>query len=116
MQINVTTRHGHLNEATQEKLTAKAEKLLKYFERLTSIELIVDLKDSHRPRVDVSVSAEHKHDFLGHAEADNLIAAADSALHKVEQQLRRYKEKVQERHRDGAAKRIEESPVEPSDE
>lgn len=111
MQINVTTRHGHLNEATQEKFTSKAEKLLKLFDRLTSIEIVVDLKDTHKPRVDVNVSAEHKHDFVSHDQGDNLIAVFDSALHKMEQQLRRYKDKVQHRNRDGASKRIEDDAV-----
>ena len=112
MQINVTTRHGHLNEATQEKLTARAEKLLKFFERLSAIEIVVDLKDPQRPRVDVNVSAEHKHDFVSHDQGDNLVAVADSALHKMEEQLRRYKEKVQNRHRDGSVKRVDEEPAE----
>ncbi|TWT30414.1 Ribosome hibernation promoting factor [Posidoniimonas corsicana] len=112
MQINVTTRHGHLNEATQEKLTAKAEKLQRFFERLSAIEIVVDLKDPHRPRVDVNVSAEHKHDFVSHDQGDNLIAVADSALHKMEEQLRRYKEKVQNRHRDASVKRLEDETVE----
>ena len=115
MQINVTTRHGHLNEATQEKITTKAEKLLKFFDRLTAIEVVVDLKDSHKPRVDVNVNAEHKHDFVSHDQGDNLIAVADSALHKMEQQLRRYKDKVQNRHRDAAGKRVEDEPADVAD-
>lgn len=107
MQINVTTRHGHLNEATQEKLTAKAEKLLRYFERLSSIEVVVDLKVAARPRVDINVSAEHRHDFVAHDQGDNLLAVADSAIAKMEQQLKRYKEKVQDHHRQPQAKRME---------
>ncbi|MEM6799624.1 MAG: ribosome-associated translation inhibitor RaiA [Planctomycetota bacterium] len=107
MQINVTTRHGHLNDATQERLTSKAEKLVRIFERLTSIEVIVDLKDSSKPRVDLKVSAEHKHDFIAHDQAENLLTAVESAVHKMEQQLRRYKEKVQTRGRDPNAKRQE---------
>lgn len=113
MQINVTTRHGRLNESKQEKLTAKAEKLLRFFERLTSIDVVVDLKDADHPRVDVNVSAEHKHDFVAHCQSDNLLGAADAAFAKVEQQLRRYKEKVQGRHRDGAPKRLEPEQLEP---
>lgn len=107
MQINVTTRHGQLNETKQDKLTAKAEKLLRFFDRLTSIDVVVDLKDPDHPRVDVNVSAEHKHDFVAHDQSDNLLSAADAAFQKVEQQLRRYKEKVQARHRDPASKRLE---------
>ncbi|MEE8450772.1 MAG: HPF/RaiA family ribosome-associated protein, partial [Thermoguttaceae bacterium] len=45
------------------------------------------------------VSAEHKHDFVATSRTDNLMTAIDSVVEKMEQQLRKYKEKVQTRHR-----------------
>ncbi|MFV2045483.1 MAG: HPF/RaiA family ribosome-associated protein, partial [Anaerolineales bacterium] len=66
MQIQISTRHGHLNGSTQSRVESKAKKLLRIFDRLTSIEVIFDLKDSDNPRVDMKVSAEHKHDFVAH--------------------------------------------------
>ena len=99
MQISISARHGHLSEATQAKITAKLEKLPKYFERLTSVELTVDLEHRESPSVDLRVSAEHKHDFVATEQASELIAAVESAVHKIEQQLRKYKEKVQDHHR-----------------
>jgi len=70
VQLSISTRHGHLSEPTQEKLKARADKLNRFFERLTSIELTVDLEDQQKPKVDVKVSAEHKHDFMAHSESD----------------------------------------------
>lgn len=105
MQINITTRHGSLNDSTQEKVLSKVQKLPRFFDRLSSIEVIVDLKDAAKPRVDLKVSAEHKHDFLSHDQTDGLMTAVESAVHKMEQQLRRYKEKVQSRGRDPNARR-----------
>ena len=107
MQIQVTTRHGHLSEASQEKISAKAEKLTRIFERLTAIEVIVDLTDEATPRVDLKVSAEHKHDFVAHDQSDNLMGSVDAVIHRLEQQLRKYKEKVQERHRSNDSRRRE---------
>ncbi|MEM9186786.1 MAG: ribosome-associated translation inhibitor RaiA [Planctomycetota bacterium] len=107
MQINLTARHGHLNEATQDQIKSKAEKLLRIFERITAIELIVDLKESSKPRVDIKVDAEHKHDFQAHDQSENLLTAVESTVHKLEQQLRRYKERLQERGRDPNARRQE---------
>jgi len=105
VQLSIATRHGHLSEASQEKLKAKAEKLSRIFDRLTSIQMTVDLKDPHNPKVDLNVSAEHKHDFVAHEQSDNLLAAVDAVISKVEQQLRKYKEKVQQKHREPDAKR-----------
>lgn len=110
MQLSITARHGHLTEATQEKLKAKAEKLSRIFERLMAIEIVVDLNNSQRPKVDLKVSAEHKHDFVAHEQGDSLVGALEAAVNKVEEQLRRYKERVVERHRNPDVRR-QEMPV-----
>ena len=99
MQVNISARHGHLSDETKSKITAKAERLLRLFDRLLSIDVTVDLEHQENPSVDVRVSAEHKHDFLAVERATSLMAALDGAIHKLEQQLRKYKEKVQSRHR-----------------
>jgi putative sigma-54 modulation protein len=104
VQISVSVRHGHLSEASQEKLKAKAEKFGRIFERIMAIELVVDLSDEQSPQVGINVSAEHKHDFVAHAQADSLLSAFDSAQAKIETQLRKYKEKVQERNRGPAGR------------
>ncbi len=105
MQINITTRHGHIGEETQERLTTKVEKLTRHFDRLTAIELVIDLQDNHKPRVDLLVDAEHKHDFRAHDQGDNLLTLVESVVHKMDQQLRKYKEKTIDGHRDSGAKR-----------
>jgi ribosome hibernation promoting factor len=107
VQIKVSTRHGQLSEASQEKISAKAEKLTRIFDRLTAIEVIIDLSDETNPKVDLKVAAEHKHDFVAHDQSESLMASVDNAIEKLEQQLRKYKEKVQERHRSGEPRRRE---------
>ena len=104
MQIRISTRHGHLSEATQAKISAKLERLPRLFERLTAIELTVDLEHKEAPTVDLRVSAEHKHDFVATEQADELMASVDGCLHKVEQQLRKYKQKIQDHHKRTGAK------------
>lgn len=99
MQIRISTRHGHLSEATQAKISAKLERLPRLFERLTAIELTVDLEHKESPAVDLRVSAEHKHDFVATEQAEELMASVDGCLHKVEQQLRKYKQKIQDHHK-----------------
>jgi putative sigma-54 modulation protein len=109
VQLSITTRHGHLTEATQARLRARAEKLGRFFERLTAIVVVVDLSDSQQAKVDLQVSAEHKHDFVAHEQGQSLMGAVDAACEKIEQQLRKYKERVQERHRNPDARRQETS-------
>lgn len=98
MQINITARHGHLTEDTKEFIREKAEKLTHFFERLTSIVVTVDLK-SDLKRVEFVVSAEHKHDFVAQESHGDVRAAVDLVVDKLEAQLRKYKEKVQDHRR-----------------
>jgi len=107
VQQSIAIRHGHLSEETQAKLKGKAEKLGRYFDRLSAIEIIVDLKDAQAPQVDIKVSAEHKHDFVAHDTADNLFTAFEIVVQKIEQQLRKYKERVQQRNRNSQLRRQE---------
>ncbi|MFV2068859.1 MAG: ribosome hibernation-promoting factor, HPF/YfiA family [Pirellulales bacterium] len=105
MQVNISTRHGHLSDKTQEKIRSKVERLSRYFERLAAIEVTVNLDNQDAPTVEILVSAEHKHDFVATEKSTALMASVDGAVRKVEQQLRKYKEKIQERHRDPEIRR-----------
>jgi len=97
VHIEITTRHGSLGPEQQAYLQQKAEKLLKYFGRLMSIEIAAEPR-KHDWSVEVLVSAEHKHDFVTRVEAATPEMAMDGCLHKMEEQLRRYKERVQDHH------------------
>ncbi len=99
MQQSIAVRHGQLSEASQAKLQSKVEKVGRFFERLTAIEVVVDLNDEHALEVEIMVSAEHKHDFIARDKSNNLWSAVDGAVQKIEHQLRKYKERVQQRHR-----------------
>jgi ribosome hibernation promoting factor len=99
VQIKISTRHGVLSDESQEKIRAKVQRLERYFERLTSIEVTVDLKSSESPAVHLHVSAEHKHDFVAHEETTDLFKSVDGVVQKMEEQLRRYKERIQGHHR-----------------
>jgi putative sigma-54 modulation protein len=95
VHIEISTRHGVLSPEQQTYLHDKAEKLQKYFGRLMAIEVSVD-QIKHAWDVEILVSAEHKHDFVAEEQGPTPEAAMDACVHKVEQQLRRYKEKVQD--------------------
>lgn len=98
MQIKIAARHGHLSEAAQQLIRDKAEKLLHYFERLTLIEVAVDLHDD-RKTVEMRALAEHKHEFVAHETNGELQVSLDAAVDKLTHQIRKYKEKIQDHRR-----------------
>jgi putative sigma-54 modulation protein len=110
VQIKISARHGHLSESTQSFIQEKAEKLMRFFDRLTSIEITVDLKDDLRT-VEFLVSAEHKHDFVARASDSDIHACVDMVIDKLEGQLRRYKEKVQDHRRRSSTGEVADRPA-----
>lgn len=111
MQIKISTRHGHVSEETQAKITTKVERLTRFFDRISAVEVTIDLEHREAPSVDLRVSAKHKHDLVATDHSDNLMASIDNVVEKMEQQLRKYKQKVQDRHR-GSAHRQQGAPSE----
>ena len=93
MQINLSTRHGHLSTETQEKLTSKLEKLPRYLDRIVAVHVTIDLEHDESPDVEIRVAVPRSPDFVAREKGDGLKASFDGALHKIEQQLRRFKEK-----------------------
>jgi putative sigma-54 modulation protein len=94
VQINVSARHGHLKQADQQLITEKVEKVRKFYDRINSIAVTVDLERVDTPHVEINVSAEAAPDFVATATASSVLAALDMAVQKVEQQVRKHKEKV----------------------
>jgi len=101
VEIRISTRHGNLSEQTRERIAEKLGKLSRLFERLESVELTIDLEHREAPRVDMKVSTRHSRDFVASSQTGSLMSSVDDALEKMEQQLRKQKEKLQDRHRSG---------------
>jgi putative sigma-54 modulation protein len=110
VQIKISARHGHVSEATQDFIREKAQKLNRLFERLTMIEVTVDLKNEGQVWVEFLVKAEHKHDFVAHESHPDLLAAVDLVMNKLEMQVRRYKERIQDRRRTPSAGEVAGGP------
>lgn len=95
MQVAITSRHGTLSPSANDYISGKAEKILTFHDRVTAIGITVDFANG-KSKVELLVDAEHKHNFVASETADDAIAAFDLALHKMEQQIRKYKERIQD--------------------
>lgn len=94
MQVAITCRHGNLHADTRDHVAQKAEKLLTFFDRITAIQVTFDFSNG-AVLAEILVDAEHKHNFVATETSAEAGVAFDSALSKMEQQLRKYKEKIQ---------------------
>lgn len=94
MQVNVSARHGSLTGPDQELVREKVEKVRRLYDRINSIQVTVDMQHQDQPHVEINVSAEHSQDFVATAKATTVISALDLSIQKIEQQLRKHKEKL----------------------
>ncbi len=84
--------------------------MTRFFDRISAITVVADLEHKESVRIDLQISAEHTHDFVSHDIAPELIQAVDGSIQKMEQQLRKFKEKQQEpRHKNN----VKEAPLSP---
>ena len=96
MQVRVSGRHMAVSDGVSAYCNEKAARLTRFFDRIQSIEVILDGKDGSHT-AEVIVHSEHTNPFVGHETHADLYAAIDLALDKVEEQVRRHKEKLRNR-------------------
>ena len=93
MNVTISTRHGSVSEQTQAHLESKVEKLSRNFDTVTGIDILIDLANREKPTLSVTVKQKNGADALATIENTELLTAMDTALDKLEQQLRKAKEK-----------------------
>ncbi|MEZ6078418.1 MAG: HPF/RaiA family ribosome-associated protein [Pirellulaceae bacterium] len=110
MQVNVSARHGSLSGHDQEVIREKTEKVRRLYDRAMRLKSpsIFSVKKSRTSRSMYRLS--NSHDFIASAKATTVIAALDGAIQKVEQQLRKHKEKLTG-HKSTSVKHITPEPV-----
>ncbi len=96
MQIVVSARHADVTGEMKEYAERKASKLLKYYDKIQEIEVVLDC-DSAKPRVEIIVNAEHKNMFVARETGDDFFACIDLAVDKLSRQLTKHKDKHRNR-------------------
>jgi putative sigma-54 modulation protein len=96
VQIVVSARHANITEEMKEYAERKTSKLLKYYDKIQEIEVVLD-HDSAQHRVEIIVNAEHKNMFVASETGDDLFACTDLAVDKLGRQLTKHKDKHRNR-------------------
>lgn len=102
MQIQVSGRGVEVGEALRSHIQSQVdEHVQKYIDRVNSIQAVVS-KDAHLFRVDLTGNVGTHSGFAvrSRGESNDVYAAFDDALGKISKQLRRYKRKLTNHHKD----------------
>mgnify|MGYP000412773546 CR=1 FL=1 len=98
MQVKVTGRHMSVTEAMKSYAEEKAQKLIRYFNRIQEIRVVLDF-DGTRPMVEFIVDVERASDFVASETNDDMYAAIDKTADKLEAQLHKHKERLRGHHK-----------------
>lgn len=96
MQVTVTGRHMGVSDALRAYCQEKAERLPRFLDRILSIAIVVEGKEGVH-NVEMIVHSAGAQPFVAHEQHTDAYAAVDLLLDKMEEQLRRYKERHRNR-------------------
>ena len=104
MTVEITARHMEATAPLQEYARGKGDVLKVSFPRLENVHIILDVQ-KHRHTATFVVQAKNRIRTEAEESSDNMRAAIDAAFDKIERQLRRRRDRVQD-HK--AAMKLEE--------
>lgn len=109
MQISISGKQIDIGSSLQEHVKDRLEKgVKKYFDRAVNSNVVFS-KEAHLFRADILVNEGTGKGFIikGNSSSDDIYTAFDSALLRIEKQLRKYKNKIKDHHKT----KISELPV-----
>ena len=103
MQIDVTGHHVEVTPSLRNYVTSKMSRLERHFDHVTDIHCILTVeKLRHRAEATVNISGGK---LFADATEEDMYAAIDGMVDKLDRQIRRHKEKVTDHHAREADKR-----------
>jgi len=98
MKVKIEERHMEQSDPLREYAISKAESLQKFFDGIISVEVTMDVEKERR-LVTVFAHLINKKVAKASAESDDMYVSIDSAMDKIERQLKKVKEKLKDKHK-----------------
>ncbi len=99
--VNVIGRHVEVTEPMKDYAIEKISKLVKLGPRLIDVKVTMDIQKLEH-RVDIWMQFNNL-EIKSHAVSDNMYASIDKAADRLQDQLLKYKDRIQDHHARGAA-------------
>jgi putative sigma-54 modulation protein len=92
MQINLTGRHLDITDAMRSYVTNKFERLERHFDHMTNVHVILSI-EKLRQKAEASFHISG-HDVYADSEHEDMYAAIDTLVDKLDRQVLKHKEKM----------------------
>jgi putative sigma-54 modulation protein len=97
MQINLTGHHVDITDSMRDYVNNKMERLERHFDNVTDVHVILSVeKLRHKAEATMHLSGNN---LFADATEEDMYAAIDGLVDKLDRQVKKHKEKVTNHHR-----------------
>ncbi|MBD3609567.1 MAG: ribosome-associated translation inhibitor RaiA [Gammaproteobacteria bacterium] len=97
MQLNITGHHIEVTDSMRSYVTEKIQKIDNHFDYVGNVHVILSVEKT-RQKAEATVNIAGG-ELFANSEDENLYAAIDSMVDKLDRQIKKHKEKVKDHHR-----------------
>jgi putative sigma-54 modulation protein len=97
MQMSVSGHHMDITPALRSYVENKFERLERHFDQITNVHVILSV-EKERQKAEATINVA-RGDLFADAEHENMYAAIDGLVDKLDRQLKKHKEKLSDHHR-----------------
>ena len=99
MQINITGHHVELTPALRDYVNNKMQKIQRHFANITNIHVTLSVDKKFQQKAEAKINLA-KAEIIAESESENMYAAIDLLIDKLDRQVVKHKEKMNH-HGDG---------------
>lgn len=111
MQLNLTGHHIEVTPSLRDYVSSKLQRLERHFDQVTNVNFVLSV-EKQRQKAEATINVT-KNQLFAESTDEDMYAAIDSLVDKLDRQIRKHKEKITDHHRsDGGLKDqpLEEAP------
>jgi putative sigma-54 modulation protein len=103
MQLSISGHHVEISESLKNYINSKMQKVERHFDQVIDAHVVLDVeKQRHKAETTLQLSGSTIH---AASENDDMYAAIDAMVDKLDRQVRKHKEKISDHHqREGGIK------------
>jgi putative sigma-54 modulation protein len=92
MQISIDGHHVDVTESMQDYIRTKMDRIERHFDQVVDVHVVLSVeKQRHKAEATIHVAGNTIH---AHSENDDMYAAIDLLLDKLDRQVKKHKEKL----------------------
>ena len=92
MQINIDGHHVELTDSMQEYIRSKMTRIERHFDQVVDVHVVLSVeKQRQMAEATIHVAGNNLH---AHSESEDMYAAIDALLDKLDRQVKKHKEKL----------------------